>query len=113
VNRSLHMKLSLCVIAVLGTLSGCAQRSVSKATAYAPPVVVYGPCGLQEPLEALTQSFQAQHPEIRINLMLDNANILVRKITDLGQHPDVFISPRRNRTPATPHEAPDKREHGS
>ncbi len=94
VRRAAYRMLPLFLAVFIGVvLTGCGYRSAGDERTYTPRVVVYGPCGLQGPLEAVKQLFQARHPEVRIDLMLDNSNVLVRKVTDLGEHPDVFISP--------------------
>ena len=89
-RRALVPSLTM-LIGVL--LAGCGQKGAERESAYTPRLVVYGPCGLQEPLEAVQQLFRARHPEVRVDLMLDSSNVQVRKVTDLGEHPDIFISP--------------------
>jgi molybdate transport system substrate-binding protein len=93
-GRTVYQMLPLVFAALAGfLLGGCGGKGAGDEQAYRPRVVVYGPCGLEGPLMAVKQLFQEFHPEVRLDLMLDNANVLVRKVTELGERPDVFISP--------------------
>jgi len=55
-------------------------------------VVVFAPCGLTGPLNVAIARFRATHPEMKLEVVFDNANVLVRKIRKNVQ-PDIFISP--------------------
>jgi len=93
-RRVVWQMLPLVFAALAGVvLGGCGKRGAENEQAYAPRVVVYGPSGLQRALEAAKQLLRIRQPDVRVDLMLDNANVLVRKVTDLGERPDVFISP--------------------
>lgn len=56
-------------------------------------VLVYAPCGLQGPLQMAVTVYRQQHPETPLEVVYDNANVLVRRVVKQGERPDVFISP--------------------
>ena len=55
-------------------------------------VVVFAPCGMTGPINVAAALFRAAHPDIRLEIVFDNANILVKRVRK-GERPDVFISP--------------------
>jgi molybdate transport system substrate-binding protein len=55
-------------------------------------LVVFAPCGMTGPLNAAVRSFRQRSPEADLNVVYDNAIVLVRKIRK-GERPDVFVSP--------------------
>jgi len=77
------------VVAVGGLVIGRARQRQA-----APPnaVLVFAPCGMTGPLNVATAIFRKAHPEIRLEVVFDNANVLVRRVRK-GERPDVFISP--------------------
>lgn len=51
------------------------------------------PCGMVLPVRAVTEEFERQHPNVEIDIVLDNAVVLAKRIRDKGESADVFISP--------------------
>lgn len=78
-------------VAVLGGL--LAARSPERVgQPDKPTMVVYAPCGMTGPLTSAARVFRQDHPELELNVVYDNAIVLVRKIRG-GDRPDVFIAP--------------------
>ena len=56
-------------------------------------LLVYAPCGLQGPVQAAVTAYRQKHPDTPLEVVYDNANVLVRRVVRQGERPDVFISP--------------------
>ena len=69
-----------------------ARSRQGQAAAPGNQVIVFAPCGLTGPVNVAAAMFRASHPEIRLEIVFDNANILVKRVRK-GERPDVFISP--------------------
>jgi len=85
----------LIIVLLLGVIAlGGMLVLRGRETPAAPPagVVVYAPCGMTTPLTTTANLYRHAHPEVKLNLVYDNAVVLVRKIR-AGDRPDVFISP--------------------
>jgi len=91
VNRTGQIILVVLLIGVvaMGALllargkSGSPERS---------QVVVYAPCGMASPVTSVAHLFRQANPEIELEVILDNAIVLLRKVRK-GADPDIFISP--------------------
>ena len=81
--------LLLAVVALGGLLVRARQGSGGSAPAN---LIVYAPCGMNGPLQIASQKFRQMNPDVPLQVVYDNANVLVRKIRR-GDRPDVFISP--------------------
>ena len=82
------------VAAVL--LPGCrpkAQQEEARAAAGPPILTVYVPCGMELPFMGMKDAFEAAEPGTNVNIVLDNANILVKRILDKGERADLIVSP--------------------
>lgn len=82
--------LLLAVLAMGGLIVARSRRG--QAPAPSNQVVVFAPCGLTGPINVATAMFRAAHPEMRLEVVFDNANVLVRRVRK-GERPDIFISP--------------------
>ncbi len=94
-SRSSQIVIVLLLIAVVA-MGGLivARRSTSGGQAAVPSnqVIVFAPCGLTGPVNVATAMFRAAHPKIKLEIVFDNANILVKRVRK-GERPDLFISP--------------------
>jgi len=82
----------LVVVVALGAVLVARQRSTPEGAAAATKLVVYAPCGMSSPIAVATQKFREANPGADVQVVFDNAIVLVRKIR-AGDRPDVFISP--------------------
>jgi molybdate transport system substrate-binding protein len=89
------LALLVCVV----SLAGCSRRPAEVAEP-APPeppkttqLTLMLPCGMVVPVRAVSDAFEAEHPDVDIVTVLDNAVVLARKIIDKGATADLFISP--------------------
>lgn len=82
--------LLLAAVALGGILVARGRQDAGEPSK--PVVVVYAPCGMTSPLTVAAQIFRQEHPDLELNIVFDNAIVLVRKIR-AGDRPDVFISP--------------------
>ncbi|NOY81553.1 MAG: molybdate ABC transporter substrate-binding protein [Kiritimatiellaeota bacterium] len=84
------------VTALLGA-SGCRKAEESAAVPEAmtttAKVTVYVPCGMDLPFMGLKKAFEAAHPEVKADIVLDNGGIIVKRIIEKGEQPDVAVSP--------------------
>lgn len=87
----LILALLLAVVAMGGLLVKRARPSPGAAAGGR--LVVYAPCGLQGPVQTAVGAFRQQHPDRPLEVVYDNANVLVRRILKQGERPDVLISP--------------------
>ena len=91
-RRGAQLVIILLLAAVVAMGGLLIARGRRQAGGSPDTVVVFAPCGLTGPLNATTAIFRQTHPEIRLEVVFDNANILVRRVRD-GERPDLFISP--------------------
>ena len=89
-SQILVVVLLLAVVA-MGGLLVARQRSAPEA-APAAGLVVYAPCGMSSPIAVATQRFREANPGAQVQVVFDNAIVLVRKIRK-GDRPDVIMSP--------------------
>ena len=75
------------------TGTGGTAATTGQGTAGAEVLTVYVPCGMELPFTAAQETFQRLHPEVKVNVVLDNGNVLVRRILDKGERPDLIVSP--------------------
>ena len=78
--------------AALPRLRSGQVRAGQGQTAPSNQVVVFAPCGMTGPINVAAALFRAAQPDIRLEIVFDNANILVKRVRK-GERPDVFISP--------------------
>lgn len=92
-TRSSQLVIALLLVAalVMGGFIIARTRQGGRATGDN-TVIVFAPCGMTDPLNIASAKFRAAHPEMKLEMVYDNANVLVRKIRD-GAGADVFISP--------------------
>ncbi len=90
-SQILVVVLLLAVVA-MGGLVLARQRSAPEAAAPTSRLVVYAPCGMSSPIAVATQRFREANPGAQVQVVFDNAIVLVRKIRK-GDRPDVFMSP--------------------
>ncbi len=76
----------------LGLGAGC-TKAPSGAGAEANALTVYVPCGMELPFMAAKEAFEKAHADATVNVVLDNGNVLVRRILDKGETPDLVVSP--------------------
>jgi molybdate transport system substrate-binding protein len=81
-------------------LTGCGKPSSTQPLAGGPGkaagnevLTVYVPCGMELPFRAAQEAFQAAHPGVTVNVVLDNANVLVQRILEKGEKADLLASP--------------------
>ena len=90
-SQILVVVLLLAVVA-MGGLLVARQRSAPESAAPAAGLVVYAPCGMSSPIAVATQRFREANPGAQVQVVFDNAIVLVRKIRK-GDRPDVIMSP--------------------
>lgn len=73
-------------------LLGCGRRAGSDAAAEE-ALKVYVPCGMLLPFMEAERAFEAAHPGAQVESVFDNANVLVRRIVQRGEQPDLIVSP--------------------
>ncbi|HUU53331.1 MAG TPA: molybdate ABC transporter substrate-binding protein [Armatimonadota bacterium] len=82
----------LLAVVVMGGVLLARARQAPEAAAPTAGLVVYAPCGMSSPIAVATQRFREANPGAQVQVVFDNAIVLVRKIRK-GDRPDVFISP--------------------
>jgi len=93
VSRSSQIVIILLVVAVLAMGGVIVARGRQGQTpAPSNQVIVFAPCGMTGPINVTTAMFRAAHPEMKLEVIFDNANVLVRRVRR-GERPDLFISP--------------------
>jgi molybdate transport system substrate-binding protein len=96
VSRGAQIIVVVLLAALVGIGGLLAARNRAPAEGPRPPasagVVVYAPCGMSSPITIATQRFRETHQGVTLNVVFDNAIVLVRRIR-AGERPDVFISP--------------------
>jgi molybdate transport system substrate-binding protein len=92
-SRIAIILLLVAVVALGGLLVARNRRGGSASSvAASQKLVVFAPCGLSGPINVATGLFRAAHPDIRLDVVFDNANVLVNRIR-AGEVGDVFLSP--------------------
>jgi len=89
-SQAIIVLLLLAAVAAGGLIIARSRRGQTATPSNA--VVVFAPCGMTGPLNVAIARFRRSHPEMRLEVRFDNANVLVRDIRR-KQRPDVFISP--------------------
>ena len=74
-------------------IAGCGKTSSPSASSSGKTLRLYVPCGMERPFAAAREAFETLHPDIRVDLVLDNANVLVRRILRKGESADLLVSP--------------------
>ncbi len=97
-SRGLQAAVIICLLAAVavGGLLVARSRTQSSATKPAAPsnqVVVLAPCGFSTPVTVAANLFRKAHPEITLEVVMDNANVLVNKVRDGKLTGDAFMSP--------------------
>ncbi|MBT4820160.1 MAG: molybdate ABC transporter substrate-binding protein [Lentisphaerae bacterium] len=78
-------------VAVL--LLGCGKKTPGREDVASRPLTIYVPCGMELPFMAAEKAFEAANPGTDVAIVLDNANILVKRIMDKGEYADLIVSP--------------------
>lgn len=93
-GRTTSGALALAMCAVAGWVSGCGQAPQrALAEGMSETVTVYVPCGMERPFVAAQRAFEQVHPGVAVDVVLDNGNVLVRRVLDKGERPDLLVSP--------------------
>lgn len=98
-GRSLGGLAVVLVAGILLVAGGCQRDGAPTAVTPADsgPVIrelkIMVPCGMVLPVKAVIDEFEVQNPEVKVEMVLDNAVVLARRIRDKGESADVFISP--------------------
>jgi len=91
--RAKGMTLTAAGCVAVGLLAGCGRAVPAAASAAAATVTIYVPCGMELPFAAAQEAFQQAHPGVTVSMVLDNGNVLVRRVLDKGERPDLLVSP--------------------
>jgi len=93
-TRGAQVTVILLLVAVLGFGGVLIARSRQGGLPPSPSnlLVVFAPCGLSGPLNGATPLFRQSHPGIEVEVVYDNANVLVNRVRR-GELGDLFISP--------------------
>lgn len=91
-SKATQAIIAVLVVAVLALGGLLVLRNRGGSEARSAEVVLYAPCGMTGPLNNAIRLFRQAHPEVPLNVVYDNAIVLVRKIRR-GDRPDLFISP--------------------
>jgi len=82
------------VVVLVASLAGCrVQRGGQSRSQAQQELSIYIPCGMLLPFVEAIKGFEQRHPGVRIKATYDNAAILVDKIVEQGDRPDLFVSP--------------------
>jgi len=73
--------------------AGSAPSAATVSTAGPTTITVYVPCGMTVPFHEAIDLFQAANPDITVKATYDNDALLLNKVADEGERPDVFVSP--------------------
>jgi len=68
---------------------GCGKKDIRGDA----DLLVYIPCGLTIPMKAALEKFRAENPDSKVKDELDSGVVLVRRIIDKGERPDVLLLP--------------------
>jgi len=92
-TRGSRIAIVALLIAVVGLGAAILLRGRQAQTERDPShVLVYAPCGMTGPIGAAVGAFRQAHPEVNLEVLYDNAVVLMRSIVR-GSRPDVFMSP--------------------
>jgi len=89
------VKHAMCIlVGVLALAAGC-RRSEPEPTAAAEEkeLILYVPCGMIVPFTEAKDAFAAKHPGVNVEAVFDNANVLVKRILNRHETPDLVVSP--------------------
>jgi len=80
-SRAAQIVIVLLLVAVVGMGGLLIARGRQRQDA-APSnqVIVFAPCGMTGPINVASALFRQAHPEIRLEIVFDNANVLVRRV---------------------------------
>lgn len=100
-SSSVWLRSAAMVVGALALCTGCGRRESAAPTAGASEargsarevLTVYVPCGMERPFMAAQEAFQARHPGLTVNVVLDNANVLVQRLLAKGEKADLLASP--------------------
>jgi molybdate transport system substrate-binding protein len=92
------------LLVVSGALGGCRKEQPATQPAGGVPqakgapagggkLKLFIPCGMIIPFTDATTAFEKTHPGIKVESVYDNATVLVEKVIQKGERPDVFVSP--------------------
>lgn len=82
----------LAAVAVAFLIGAGCDRQGAKPTD-TKELTAFVPCGMVIPFTEARKAFEAQNPGVQVNTEFDNAHILVKRIADKGEHPDIVVSP--------------------
>lgn len=95
-------RVLLGMISVALLVAGCGKPSAPVTSAPSAParapvpaaeLTVYVPCGMELPFTAAQKAFEAAQPGSKVGLVLDNANILVKRVLERDEKPDLIVTP--------------------
>ena len=92
-SRKIPPRFLFLVCAFLAFASGCGKTNPKSMASSKRVLTVYVPCGMVLPFTAAKGAFENSHPEVTVDVVLDNGNVLVRRILDKGEEPDMIVSP--------------------
>jgi len=92
-SRRLQVAVIICLLAAVAVGGLLVARSRTQSPAPPNQVVVLAPCGFSTPVTVAANLFRKAHPEIKLEVVMDNANVLVNKIRDGKLTGDAFMSP--------------------
>jgi molybdate transport system substrate-binding protein len=78
-------------VAVLVLVAGCGKPGDTGPAGNA--LLVYVPCGMELPFTNAETIYSEANPDTPIQVVLDNANVLVRRVLEKGEKPDLIVSP--------------------
>jgi molybdate transport system substrate-binding protein len=87
--------IALVLVLLLAGATGCRVRRVSTSPSTTPKrtLSVYVPCGMVLPFNHAIKQFEKEQPGLKVKAEYDNAGILVSRIVERGERPDLFVSP--------------------
>ncbi len=100
-RRPITMTLGAILTAALLLIAmGCERNAAEIESADGAPAAqhprslkIMVPCGMVLPVRAVTDEFEREHPDVEMEIVLDNSVILAQRIRDKGEKADVFLSP--------------------
>jgi molybdate transport system substrate-binding protein len=97
-SRGPQVAIIICLLAavVIGGLLVARSRTQpppANITARPNQVIVLAPCGFSTPVTVAANLFRKAYPEINLEVVMDNANVLVNKVRDGKLTGDAFMSP--------------------
>jgi molybdate transport system substrate-binding protein len=81
----------LSLVVALVALVGCGGKK--PAVKASNQLLVLVPCGMEMPFDDLAKAFEQKNPGLDVRVELEVAQGLAKRITDVGQRPDVVVSP--------------------